>query len=166
VNAFTLGLATLFVLVCSNVMVSCLARFVPSYLRLPFFVLLIASFVTLTQIYLSLYFYNLYESLGIYLALITTNCVILGRAEGFASKHSVLYSFMDALTNGLGFLLILCAVGGLRELVGQSFLLALLPPGAFMTLGLIIAFTQSNWIKRYKMPYSTEMTIRQIKDPQ
>jgi len=150
INAFTLGIATLFVLVCSNGLVSCFARYIPHYLRLPFFVLLIASFVTFTQIFLSVYYFNLYESLGIYLALITTNCVIMGRAESFASKNSLGPALLDGLMNGLGFLIVLCLIGALREWIGQGFLLALLPPGAFMILGFIIAITR--WIALSGVP--------------
>ncbi len=139
VTAFTLGLATLFVLVCSNGLIASVARFIPSHLRIPMFILIIASFVTLTQIFLSAYFFGLYESLGIFLALITTNCLILGRAEAFASRHSIPHALLDGLANGLGFLAVLSLVGGLREWIGQYFILALLPPGAFILLGCIIA---------------------------
>lgn len=139
VNAFTLGIATLFVLVSSNALVSILGRIIPAHLRLPFFVLIIASFVTLTEIFLSAFYFELYESLGIFLALITTNCLIMGRAESFASKNDVLHSVFDGLVNGTGFLLVLCLMGGLREGIGQGFILALLPPGAFILLGFIVA---------------------------
>jgi len=142
-TAFTLGLATLFVLICSNGLVASVTRFTPSHLRIPIFVLIIASFVTLTQIFLSAYFFGLYESLGIFLALITTNCVILGRAEAFASRNSVPHALLDGLANGLGFLAVLCLIGGLREFIGQYFLLALLPPGAFIILGVMIAVYKS-----------------------
>lgn len=142
ITALTLGLATLFVLVSSNILVASVARFIPSHLRIPIFVLIIASFVTLTQIFLSAYFFGLYESLGIFLALITTNCLILGRAEAFASRHSILLALQDGLTHGLGFLIILCLLGGLREWIGQGFILALMPPGAFMLLGVLIALYQ------------------------
>lgn len=139
INAFTLGLATLFVLMSSNGLVASVARFIPSHLRLPIFVLIIAGFVTLTQLFLSAFYFNLYESLGIFLALITTNCLIMGRAEAFASKNTVFLALFDGLTQGLGFLIVLCLIGGLREWIGQFFLLTLLPPGAFILLGFIVA---------------------------
>jgi electron transport complex protein RnfE len=142
VNAFTLGFATLFVLICSNGLISSLARLIPSHLRLPMFVLIIAGFVTLTQLFLSAYFFNLYESLGIFLALITTNCLIMGRAESFASKNVVIPAMIDGLKNGLGFMVILCLLGGIRELLGQHFLLAQLAPGAFILLGCILAWVR------------------------
>lgn len=141
-NALALGLATLFVLVCSNGLVSSIARFIPHHLRMPMFVLIIASFVTLTQLFLSAYYFELYESLGIFLALITTNCIIMGRAESFASKNTVPLAMLDGLTHGLGFLGVLCLIGALREIIGQAFLLALLPPGAFMMLGALIALSK------------------------
>jgi electron transport complex protein RnfE len=139
VNAFTLGLATLFVLICSNGLISSLARLIPSHFRLPMFVLIIAGFVTLTQLFLSAYFFNLYESLGIFLALITTNCLIIGRAESFASKNSVIPSMIDGLKTGSGFMIILCLLGVTRELLGQHLLLAQLAPGAFILLGCMLA---------------------------
>lgn len=166
INGFALGLATLFVLISSNVLVASLSKNIPEHLRMPFFVLVIASFVTITQMYLSAYHFELYESLGIFLALITTNCMIMGRAEGFARKNAVLRSALDGLMNGLGFLWVLCIIGGARELLGQGtlfanaemlfgpmvsnwylslssgdtvFLLAILPPGAFILLGFLIA---------------------------
>lgn len=145
-NAFTLGLATLFVLIGSNTLVSLLGRLIPSHLRLPFYVLIIAGFVTLTQLFLSIYYFDLYESLGIFLALITTNCVIMGRAEAFASRNTLPLAMLDGFANGLGFMIVLCFIGGLRELIGSSFLLAILPPGAFMLLGLMIA--GQNFIKQ------------------
>lgn len=138
-NALGLGLATLFVLVCSNSLIAIVGRFVPNHLRLPIFVLIIASLVTLVQMLFAAYYFTLYESLGIFLALITTNCVILGRAEAYASKNPLRFAIADGLLQGTGFLLVLVALGGLRELIGQGFLFALLPPGAFILLGFLIA---------------------------
>ncbi len=166
INALGLGLATLFVLVCSNSLIAITGRWVPDYLRLPIFVLFIASLVTIVQMLLAAYRFNLYESLGIFLALITTNCVILGRAEAYAAKNPLRFAIADGLLQGTGFLLVLVILGGLRELIGQGsllhnaqdlfgpiahnwgiyfnsdqsgFLLALLPPGAFILLGCLIA---------------------------
>lgn len=137
-TALTLGLATLFVLVCSNGLVSLFGRRVPDHLRLPFYVMLIAGWVTLIQLILSMYFYELYESLGIFLALITTNCVILARAEGYASKQTLGPALWDGFTQGFGFLVLLCILGGLREFLGQYFILASMPAGAFLILGLFL----------------------------
>jgi electron transport complex protein RnfE len=166
INALGLGLATLFVLLCSNSAIALIGRFIPAYLRLPIFVLIIASLVTMVQMLLAAYRFSLYESLGIFLALITTNCVILGRAEAYAAKNPVRFAIVDGLMQGLGFLLVLLLLGSLRELIGQGsllhdaqalfgptasnwavyfskdqsgFLLALFPPGAFILLGCLVA---------------------------
>jgi electron transport complex protein RnfE len=146
INAFCLGLATLFVLICSNGLIASFARFIPNHLRIPVYVFIIASFVTLAQVFLSAYFIDLYETLGLFLALITTNCVILGRAESFASKSTVPSALKDGLLQGLGFLVIICIVGLLRETLGKGFLLALLPPGGFLVLGCLIALQR--WATR------------------
>ncbi|MBY5991919.1 electron transport complex subunit E [Ferrimonas balearica] len=165
-NAMGLGLATLVVLVSSNVLVSLLRRGIPSEIRIPVYVMIIAALVTCVQLLVNAYAYGLYLSLGIFLPLIVTNCVIIGRAEAFASKNPVGAAAMDGLMMGLGFMLVLMLLGGARELVGQGtlfdgadqllgdwaqvlriqvmelkspFLLALLPPGAFIGMGLLIA---------------------------
>ncbi|GLP97889.1 electron transport complex subunit E [Paraferrimonas sedimenticola] len=165
-NAMGLALATLLVLVGSNVCVSLIRHWVPKEIRIPVFVMIIAALVTCVQLLVHAFAYELYLSLGIFLPLIVTNCVIIGRAEAFASRNSVGHAAFDGLMMGLGFGLVLMLLGGIRELVGQGtlfdgaelllgpwasaltiqviefdtqFLLALLPPGAFITLGLIIA---------------------------
>ncbi|WP_019675539.1 electron transport complex subunit E [Arsukibacterium perlucidum] len=165
-NALGLGLATLLVLLGSNVVVSLVRTVVPSEIRIPVFVLIIASFVTVVQLLMNAYTFGLYQSLGIFIPLIVTNCAIIGRAEAFASKNAVLPSAVDALMMGLGFLLVLVALGAMREILGQGtlfdgadlllgdwaavlrielfaldtqFLLAMLPPGAFIGMGLLIA---------------------------
>ncbi|TGD71180.1 electron transport complex subunit E [Mangrovimicrobium sediminis] len=166
VNAIGLGLATTLVLVISNTSVSLIRNIVSDAVRLPAFVMIIASAVTCIELLMQAYTYELYQILGIFLPLITTNCVILGRADGFACKHSLLPAMYDGLIMGLGFALVLVFLGALRELAGsgalfanmdllfgpvaanwkivvvddyQNFLLAILPPGAFIFTGLIIA---------------------------
>ena len=165
-NAIGLGLATLFVLICSNATVSAIRHWVPKEIRIPIFVLIIASFVTCVQLLMNAYTFGLYQSLGIFLPLIVTNCAIIGRAEAYASKNPIKQASFDGLMMGLGFLLILVLLGTVREILGQGtlfdganlllgewasilrvevfhldsqFLLAILPPGAFIVMGLIIA---------------------------
>lgn len=166
VNALGLGLATLVVLMGSNGAVSLIRGYVTDAVRLPAFVMIIAALTTCIELLMQAYTYELYQILGIFIPLITTNCVILGRADGFAAKHNPLIAGFDGLLMGLGFALVLVALGGLRELVGtgavfanmqllfgpiaadwqltlvsdyKGFLLAILPPGAFIVLGLLIA---------------------------
>ena len=166
VNAIGLALATTLVLVTSNTCVSLIRNIVSDAVRLPAFVMIIASAVTCIELLMQAFAYELYQILGIFLPLITTNCVILGRADGFACKNSLLPSIYDGLIMGAGFGAVLVLLGGLRELAGtgalfanmdllfgpvaadwkivvvenyQAFLLAILPPGAFIFTGLIIA---------------------------
>jgi electron transport complex protein RnfE len=166
VNAFTLGLATTFVLISSNITVSIFRNQIPNEIRIPVFVLLIASFVTIVELLMQSFFYDLYLILGIFVPLIVTNCAILGRAEAFASKNSWGKSALDGLMMGLGFSAVLMCLGAMRELIGngtlfdqsylllgsigesisitifenyQGTLLAILPPGAFIGLGLLVA---------------------------
>ncbi len=165
-NALGLGFATLLVLLGSNIVVSMVRHWVPSEIRIPVFVLIIASFVTVIQLLMNAFTFGLYQSLGIFIPLIVTNCAIIGRAEAFASKNPVLPAAVDALMMGLGFMLVLLALGAMREILGQGtlfdgadlllgdwaaalrielfamdtqFLLAMLPPGAFIGMGLLIA---------------------------
>jgi len=148
-----MGLATTFVLVCSNLVVSLLRRLIPPRVRIPAFIVIIASFVTVVQLFMEAYFYGLYKSLGIFIPLIVVNCLILGRAEAFASRNGLRLSFADGLGMGLGFTLALFVLGSVRELFGsgsllgfqvfgagyQPLLLMVLPPGAFIALGLLLA---------------------------
>lgn len=165
-NALGLGIATLLVLLGSNLVVSAIRNWVPNEIRIPIFVMIIASFVTAIQLLMNAFTYQLYLALGIFIPLIVTNCAIIGRAEAFASKNPLLPSAIDALMMGLGFAFVLLALGAMRELLGQGtlfdgadallgqwatvlrievfsldhyFLLALLPPGAFIGMGLLIA---------------------------
>lgn len=166
VNGLGLGIATLLTLVLSNVIVSLIRNHISPEIRIPVFVLVIASVVTAIELAMNAYFYDLYKILGIFIPLIVTNCSIIARAEAFASKNDVLPSMYDGLVMGIGFLLVLAALGALREILGfgtlfaqahlmfgdsarwltttifedyQGFLLAILPPGAFIGLGLLIA---------------------------
>ena len=166
VNSIGLGLATIFVLVASNTFVSIIKNVTPAAIRLPTFVMIIAAAVTCIELLMQAYTYELYEILGIFLPLITTNCLILGRADGFACKNTISASIYDGLMMGIGFALALYLLGAMRELIGTGalfanmdllfgpaavdwkitfsadypqFLLAILPPGAFILTGLIIA---------------------------
>jgi electron transport complex protein RnfE len=166
VNAIGLAAATTMVLVCSNTAVSIIRNIVSDAVRLPAFVMIIASAVTCIELLMQAFAYELYQILGIFLPLITTNCVILGRADAFASKNKLAPALYDGLIMGVGFGVVLVLLGALRELVGtgaifanmdllfgpaaaqwrlvlvddyQAFLLAILPPGAFIFTGLIIA---------------------------
>lgn len=163
VNGLGLGLATLFVLTFSNALVSATRRFIYSEIRIPMYVLIIASLVTCIELIFEAWFPALDRSLGIFIALIVTNCAIVARAEIFASRNRILPSIVDGVAMGAGFALLLCAIGAFRELVGQGsilghldmlfggetkrglqlfdggFLLAILPPGAFFSLALAVA---------------------------
>lgn len=166
INGLGLGLATTIVLLGSNVTVSLVRNFVPNEIRIPIFVMVIAAFVTVVELLMNAFTFGLYQVLGIFIPLIVTNCAIIGRAEAYASKNPVHYAAFDGLMMGAGFTLILVLLGGMREILGlgtlfsgadlllgeiaknatiqvfesdANFLLAILPPGAFIGLGLIIA---------------------------
>lgn len=138
-NALGLGLATLFVLVLSNASISLIRSLVPDAIRLPVFVLVIAALTTCAELLVQALHYPLYQSLGIFLPLIVTNCLILGRAEALARREGFVMSALDGLAQGIGFLLVLVALGVLREAVSGTLILAALPPGAFIALGLLVA---------------------------
>ena len=166
VNALGLGLATIGVLVGSNLTVSAIRRFVPESVRLPTFVMVIASYTTVVTLLMQAWAFELYTAMALFVQIILTNCAILGRADAFAARHPVLPSVFDGLMMGLGFTLVLVTLGALREVLGQGtllagmdllfgagaaswqitviedyrgFLLAVLPPGAFLGMGLLIA---------------------------
>lgn len=152
INGLSMGLATMFVLICSNVAISLIKNLTPDMVRIPVFVVLIASFVTVLQMCLAAYLPAVNASLGLYIPLIVVNCVILGRAEAFACKHGAFDSMMDGVGMGLGFTVALTLLGIVRELLGAgsvfdvrllpettNMLLFILPPGAFITLGYLIA---------------------------
>ncbi|WP_017925280.1 electron transport complex subunit E [Thioalkalivibrio sp. HL-Eb18] len=174
VNAIGLGIATTLTLLLSNVLVSMIRRHARPEIRIPVYVLIIASIVTAIELAMNAWFHGLFLILGIFIPLIVTNCAIIGRAEAFASRNSVPRAALDGLMMGLGFTGVLIALGALREVLGQGtlmdnahllfgewgramtiqiypsehgFLLALLPPGAFMAMGLLIA--AKNWIDQH-----------------
>jgi electron transport complex protein RnfE len=152
-NGMGMGLATTFVLVGSNVLVSLLRNFIPKKVRIAAYIVVIASFVVIVELAMQAYFYPLYKILGIFIPLIVVNCIILGRAEAFASKNPVLPSIADGLGMGLGFTLSLTFLGSVREIIGNGtlfsasimwesykpFSVMLKAPGAFMCLGLILS---------------------------
>lgn len=171
VNALSLGLATIFVMTASSLAVSGARNLVPHEIRIPVFILIIAALVTIIDLALNAFAHPLYLVLGIFIPLITTNCIVLARADAFASKNHPLHSAFDAALMGLGLTLVLVLLGGIREIAGQGtllagidlalgpdakawvitllpeykgFLLAILPPGAFIGLGLLIA--GRNWL--------------------
>lgn len=161
-NGLGMGLATTFVLVCSNVIVSLLRKVIPGKVRIAAFIVVIASFVVIVELMMQAYFYPLYKILGIFIPLIVVNCIILGRAEAFASKNTVIPSIADGLGMGVGFTLSLTFLGGVREIFGngtlfghaimgasfQPFSILLKAPGAFVCLGLILG--AMNWISARK----------------
>lgn len=152
INGMGMGLATMFVLICSNVVISLIKNLVPDMVRIPIFVVVIASFVTLLQMVMQAYVPALYATLGLFIPLIVVNCILLGRAEAFAAKNNPLSSFFDGLGMGLGFTIALTLLGGVREFLGTGklFHIAIMPedygmlifvlaPGAFIVLGYLIA---------------------------
>ena len=151
-TGMSMGLATLFVLMCSNMAISAIKSIVPDKVRIPVYIVVIASFVTILQMVMQAYLPALYTTLGIFIPLIVVNCILLGRAEAFASKNSVWLSLCDGIGIGLGFTLALTILGTIRELLGAGTvfghviypadfgaLLFVLAPGAFIVLGLLIA---------------------------
>lgn len=152
INGMGMGLATMFVLICSNVVISSIKNLVPDMVRIPIFVVVIASFVTLLQMLMQAYVPALYATLGLFIPLIVVNCILLGRAEAFAAKNNPLSSFFDGLGMGLGFTIALTLLGGVREFLGTGklFTISIMPenygmlifvlaPGAFIVLGYLIA---------------------------
>lgn len=151
-NGLSMGLATMFVLICSNFVISCIKSITPDKVRIPVFVVVIASFVTVLQLLIKAYSPDIDKSLGIFIPLIVVNCIILGRAEAFACKNSPLASIFDGIGMGIGFTMALTLLGIVREILGAgsvfgfillpettNILLFVLPPGAFITLGLLVA---------------------------
>ncbi|MFB6317569.1 RnfABCDGE type electron transport complex subunit E [Saccharicrinis sp. FJH54] len=153
INGLGMGLATTFVLTMSNLVVSLVKNLIPDKVRIPAFIVIIASFVTLVELSMQAYLPSLFESLGIFIPLIVVNCIVLGRAEAFASKNSLLSSIIDGLGMGLGFAMALTILGSVREFLGSGkifnltiypnqygMLIFVLAPGAFIALGYLIAF--------------------------
>ena len=157
-NGIGMGIATTFVLVGSNVVISLLANYIPDKVRIPAFIVVIASFVTIVDLVMQAYVPDLYKTLGIFIPLIVVNCIVLGRAEAFASKNTILSSLVDGLGMGLGYTLALGILGAFREIVGSGsifghkffagdgILVFVLAPGAFWGLGYLIAL--ANKIKK------------------
>ena len=152
INGLSMGLATTFVLICSNVVISCIKSITPDKVRIPVFIVVIASFVTILQLCIKAYLPAIDKALGLFIPLIVVNCIILGRAEAFACKNNPLSSMFDGIGIGLGFTMALTILGIVRELLGAgslfgfvllpevtNILVFVLPPGAFITLGYIIA---------------------------
>jgi H+/Na+-translocating ferredoxin:NAD+ oxidoreductase subunit E len=152
-NGIGMGLASTFVLICSNVLVSLLRNFIPKKVRIPAYIVIIASFVTIVDLAMHAWFFELHKSLGLFIPLIVVNCIILGRAEAFASRNSLPLALVDGVGMGLGFTLGLAVLGGVREIFGSGSLLGfslfgpdyppalvmILPPGAFLSLGFLLA---------------------------
>ena len=166
-NAVGMGLAATAVLICSNLFISLLRKFIPKEVRIAAYIVIISGFVTAVELLMRAYFYSLYQSLGLFIPLIVVNCIILARAEAFASKNPPLPSLVDGVGMGLGFTFALCLIAFVRELLGAGTLFGVavlpeaypemtvfvLPAGAFMTLGVIIAVVQ-------KIRYTAEDRIR------
>ena len=165
-NAVGLGLATIFVLILSNASISLIRSLVPDAIRLPVFVLIIAALTTCAELLVQALHYPLYQSLGIFLPLIVTNCLILSRAEALARRESVWISTLDGAAQGVGFFLVLIALGGLRELLSRTLILVALPPGAFISLGLLVALHRAltEWVKnRHQTTNQNDHTERRIR---
>ncbi len=153
INGFAMGMASTFVLLASNLVVSIFKGIIPAKVRIPCFIVIIASFVTVVDLVMAAYFHPIHKILGLFIPLIVVNCIILGRAEGFASKHGVFKSAVDGLSMGIGFTLALVILGCAREVLGNGtifdisifgksylpLIVMILPPGAFIALGFIIA---------------------------
>ena len=160
-NGLGMGVATMFVLLMSNIVVSLVKSQIPSKVRIPAFIIIIASFVTIVEMVLEAFIPFLYEQLGIFIPLIVVNCLILGRAEAFASKNNIMSSILDALGMGLGFVVALTILGATREILGSgsifefkfvsedanTFILFILPPGAFIALAYLTVFFNKISIK-------------------
>lgn len=158
-NGLGMGIASTFVLLCSNLLVSLVRKGVPNKIRIPIYIVVIASFVTIVDLAMAGFVPDLHKSLGIFVPLIVVNCMILGRAESFAGKNKVGLSLLDGLGMGVGFTLALVIIGAIRELLGNGSLLGIpvmgagydpvlimiLPPGAFLTIGFVLGFF--NWIE-------------------
>ena len=155
INGMSMGLATTFVLICSNVVISLLKNLIPDKVRIPAFIVVIATFVTMVQLLMQAYLPAIYEVLGLFIPLIVVNCIVLGRAEAFAAKKTVGLSALDGLGMGLGFSLALTLIGAVRELLGTGslfgmnlysetygMLIFVLAPGAFIVLGYLMALVQ------------------------
>jgi len=155
-NAIGMSAGTAFVLVCSNIFISAMRKQIPSAVRLPIFIIIIATFVSIVRMIMEAYMPSMYTALGVFIPLIVVNCIIIGRAEAYANKNSIFPSFIDALGISTGFLLVLMVIGGIREILGTGQIVSfgytllslpvnpavttmILPPGAFLTIGILMA---------------------------
>lgn len=162
-NGIGMGIATTFVLVFSNLMIAALKNFIPDKVRIAAFILVIATFVTIVDLVMKAYTPDLYKTLGIFIPLIVVNCIILGRAEAFAQKNAIIPAILDGLGMGIGFTLAITLMGSIREILGngsifdirlvsqdtKTILMFILPPGAFLTYGYLIAI-----MNRFKQKYN------------
>jgi electron transport complex protein RnfE len=162
INSIAMGLATLFVLLCSSFLVSLLRKFIPKQVRITTFIIIIATFVTVADFSLQAAFPVIHKALGAFIALIVVNCLILGRQEAFSSKNGIFLSVCDAAGMGLGFTFALFCLGAIREILGsgslfniplfgpqfEPWIVMILPPGGFFTLGFLLLFF--NWLKKRK----------------
>ena len=162
INGMSMGLATTAVLIFSNILISVFKKVIPDKVRIPAFIMIIASLVTIVQMLMEAYTPDIYKVLGLYIPLIVVNCIVLGRAESFASKNTVFDSMLDGIGSGLGFTLALTILGIIREILGngtvfnivitpanwQPALIFILPPGGFLTIACVIAF--QNYLKQKK----------------
>ncbi len=153
IYGFVMGAATTFVLISSNVIISSMRKIIPDKIRIPVFIVVIASFTTIVDLMMAAYTPALSKALGIFIPLIVVNCIIFGRAEAFACKNPVSLSFWDGLTKGVGFTATLSLVGFIRETLGKEMLIMILPPGAFLVLGSLIALM--NYIELSKKEKSS-----------
>ncbi len=163
-NAIGMSAGTAFVLICSNLLVSGLRKQIPASVRLPIFILIIATFVSIVEMVMKAYFPPMYAALGVFIPLIVVNCIIIGRAEAYANKNNMFYSFIDALGISTGFLLVLVLIGGIRELLGTGQIVIfgleviqipinpitymILSPGAFLTIGVLMAIVNYRRAKK------------------
>ncbi|MEK6726431.1 MAG: RnfABCDGE type electron transport complex subunit E [Deltaproteobacteria bacterium] len=164
-DAFGMGIAATFVLIASNIIVSMVRNHTPDAIRIPIFIVIISTFVTIVDYVIHAFDMELYASLGVFIPLIVVNCIILGRAEAYAYKNNVISSTMDGLGMGLGFILIITLLGAIREIIGngtvtifnyqllnlgagyQPALMFIMPPGAFLTIAFLMA-AQNKWLKK------------------
>jgi len=163
-DAFGMGLAFSFVMLCSNIVVASIRKLVPSQVRIPVFITVISTFVTIVDYTLKAYLPALSQSLGVFVPLIVVNCIVMGRAEAFSSKNTVMASLMDGIGMGIGFTLIITVIGTMREVIGngslfggqvmpaqyQPVLILILPPGAFLVIGFLMALHRKIMITLYK----------------
>lgn len=181
-DAVGMGVAATFVLTCSNVLISLIRKLIPHNIRIPVFIVVIATFTTIVDYIIKAYFPALSESLGVFIPLIVVNCIILARAEAFASKNNVFYSFIDGLSMGGGFFLAIVILGiireflgsgtifGSKELISNPLVIMILPPGGFLAAGVVITITKyvENKLKKKtritsNLPSSCEMCVLKSK---